>query len=86
MKTIIQDINHQLLKLFESEFILELAITIFSHTLGFLRMISEVFQFICKSMEIMLLYQEASFFIIYDTRDTTLCCGNTRKMMLHSFQ
>ena len=45
--TIIQDINHRLLKLSEREFILELAITIFSHTLGFLRMLYEVFQFIC---------------------------------------
>lgn len=36
MKTIIQDINHRLLKLSESELIIELAITIFSHTLGFL--------------------------------------------------
>ena len=78
MKTIIQNINHRLLKLSEGKFILELEITIFSHTLRFLGMLSEVFQFICKSLEIMLLYQEASFFIIYDTRDTTLCGGNTR--------
>lgn len=32
MKTIIQDINHRLLKLSEGELIIELAITVFSHT------------------------------------------------------
>lgn len=34
MKTIIQDINHRLLKLPEDKLIQKLAITIFSHTLG----------------------------------------------------
>ena len=37
MKTIIQDINHRFLKLSEGELILELAITIFYNTLGFLK-------------------------------------------------
>lgn len=36
MKTIIQNINHRFLKLSEGELVIELAITIFSHTLGFL--------------------------------------------------
>ena len=36
-ETILQDIDHRLLKLSEGELIIELAITIFSHTLEFLK-------------------------------------------------